>query len=177
MQAANLRITKVALRPVVGIFEAAEFLITVTNDGPHPAPNVIVRDPVPAGLVFTDAQWSQGTIDVATSRWLVGALQPTQSATLRLTATVTAAGTVVNTAAIISSGVIEVDLSDNISSAIVITPEPIHAAVRRRRADADVFAVCDARRVRSPSPTPRPTEDRPTPATSSSPTWRCRRPA
>ena len=71
------------------------------------------------------AQWSQGTIDVATSRWLAGPLQPTQSATLRLTATVTAAGTVVNTAAIVSTGVIEVDLTDNISSAIVITPEPI----------------------------------------------------
>ena len=122
--AANLRIAKVALAPIVGIFEYADFLVTVTNDGPSPATAIVVSDPLPAGLTFVDAQPSQGTYVPGTGAWAVGNLAPTASATLRLTAVVSTAGTVVNTATIVSSGEPDPNPNDDSASASVVTPLP-----------------------------------------------------
>jgi len=123
----NLRVAKTALRPIVGIFEFAEFLVTVTNDGPSPATGVVVTDQLPAGLTFTAARTSQGTYVSTTGVWSVGALGASQTATLHLTALVTAAGTVVNTATL--TGVVEgdPDPSDNEDTAPIVTPLPTAA--------------------------------------------------
>jgi uncharacterized repeat protein (TIGR01451 family) len=120
----NLRIAKVALAPIVGVFEYADFLVTVTNDGPGPATAIVVADTLPAGLSFTSAQTSQGLYTPSTGLWTVGNLGPTDSATLRLTALVTTAGTVLNTATIIGSGEPDPDPNDNSSTAPVVTPLP-----------------------------------------------------
>ncbi len=125
--ATNLRIAKTALRPVVGIFEFAEFLVTVTNDGPGPATGVIVTDRLPIGLTFVSARTSQGDYVSTTGVWSVGALAVSQSATLQLTAIVSAAGTVVNTATITASTEPDPDPSDNVDSAPVVTPLPTAA--------------------------------------------------
>lgn len=118
----NLRVTKVALRPVVGIFEDAPFLVTVTNDGPSPATGVEVTDQLPAGLVFVSAQASQGGYAPASGIWSVGSLAATQTATLQLVARMTTAGTIVNRAVL--TGVVEpeVDPSDNTGTAPISTP-------------------------------------------------------
>ncbi len=123
----NLRVAKTALRPVVGIFESAEFLVTVTNDGPATATGVVVTDQLPAGLTFANAGTSQGVFHGPSGAWSVGTLGDGQSATLRLTALVTTAGTVVNTAMISASTEPDPDPSDNVDTAPVVTPLPTGA--------------------------------------------------
>lgn len=125
--ATNLRLSKVALRPVVGVFEFAEFLITVTNDGPSPATGVVVTDQLPSGLTYQAAQTSQGAYDPSTGLWTVGALAATQSATLQLTAVVGTAGTIVNTARISASNEPDPDPSDDVDTAPIVTPLPTAA--------------------------------------------------
>lgn len=123
----NLRLSKVALRPVVGVFEFAEFLVTVTNDGPSPATGVVVTDQLPTGLTYQAAQTSQGRYDPVTGLWSVGSLAATQSATMRLTAVVGTAGTIVNTARITGVNEPDPDPSDDVDSAPVVTPLPTAA--------------------------------------------------
>ena len=122
--ATNLRVAKTALRPIVGIFEYAEFLVSVTNDGPSPATGVVVTDQLPAGLTFVSARSSQGGYVPATGAWTVGSLAASQTATLQLTAIVNAAGTIVNTVTLTSSVEPDPDPSDNVDTAPVVTPLP-----------------------------------------------------
>lgn len=122
--ATNLRVTKTALRPIVGIFEFAEFLVTITNDGPSPATGVVVTDELPAALSFVSARTSQGDYVAATGVWTVGALAASQTATLQLTAIVNQAGTIVNTARLTASVEPDPDPSDNVGSAPIVTPLP-----------------------------------------------------
>jgi uncharacterized repeat protein (TIGR01451 family) len=55
-QGANLSLTKVASAPSVERGAKIAYQIIVSNSGPAAAENVIVRDPVPAGLTFIDAE-------------------------------------------------------------------------------------------------------------------------
>ncbi|MGQ0463918.1 MAG: Ig-like domain-containing protein [Sporichthyaceae bacterium] len=57
---ANLRLTKVADQPTVQRGQAASYTLTVVNDGPKPATNVVVTDTLPTGLTGT-ATSTQGT--------------------------------------------------------------------------------------------------------------------
>ena len=82
--------------PAVG--EQVTFTVTATNLGPSPATGVRVSDPLPFGLSFVAAAPSQGTYVPGTGAWTVGALAPTEAATLALTARVTQSGAFTNTA-------------------------------------------------------------------------------
>jgi len=82
--------------PNVG--DVVSFLISVTNNGPNDATGVEVADHLPAGLDFVAATPSQGTF--AGGVWNVGALAAGEVAVLLLDATVTAPGSIVNTATI-----------------------------------------------------------------------------
>ncbi len=124
---ANLRLAKIALRPIVGVFDYAEFVVTVTNDGPAAATSVVVTDQLPAGLTFISERTSQGAYTPGSGVWTVGSLAASQSATLQLTALVTTAGTVVNTATITSSGEPDPDPRDNTGTAPVVMPLPTAA--------------------------------------------------
>jgi uncharacterized repeat protein (TIGR01451 family) len=64
------------------------FTITVTNDGPGAANNVVVTEVLPPGLTFVDDTPSQGDYDENTGIWTVGSIDAGASATLRIVATV-----------------------------------------------------------------------------------------
>ncbi len=121
---ANLRLSKVALRPYVAINDFAEFIVTVTNDGPGAATGIVVSDQLPANLLFVEAQTSQGLYTGATGQWTVGTIAASQSATLQITTRVTGAGTTVNRATITGSTEPDPDPSDNTDTATVLTPPP-----------------------------------------------------
>jgi uncharacterized repeat protein (TIGR01451 family) len=94
----DLVLTKVADPSQVMFGMNVTFTLTVSNLGPDTATDVVVMDPLPAGLVFVSATPSQGTYAPASGVWMVGTLPAGASATLQVTATVVVLGSVVNTA-------------------------------------------------------------------------------
>jgi uncharacterized repeat protein (TIGR01451 family) len=72
------------------------YTITVSNHGPDTATNVIVFDPLPAGLVLIAAVPSQGSVNTASGVWTVGTLAYGASAFLHVTAQTAAVGPIVN---------------------------------------------------------------------------------
>jgi uncharacterized repeat protein (TIGR01451 family) len=100
----DLRITKTdSVDPVIA-GNALTYTIVVTNDGPSTATNVNLTDTLPAGVTFTSASSSQGTVTnnagVVTGN--LGTLAPNASATVTLVVGVNAAtrGTITNTASV-----------------------------------------------------------------------------
>ncbi len=121
---ANLRLTKVALRPFLPLDDFAEFLVTVTNDGPGSASGVVVTDTLPPSLVYAESQASQGLFAPGTGQWTIGAIAATDTATLQIRARVIAPGRAVNTATITGASEPDPDPSDNTDTAEVLTPSP-----------------------------------------------------
>ncbi|HEX2912658.1 MAG TPA: SBBP repeat-containing protein [Chloroflexia bacterium] len=94
-----------------------QFTVSATNNGPGSASGVQVLDKLPAGLQYVSSTDSQGAYDPATGYWNVGNLTLGQTATLNVTATVTAPGQITNTA--IKSAENEIDPDSNNDSASV----------------------------------------------------------
>ncbi|RMF04944.1 MAG: DUF11 domain-containing protein, partial [Chloroflexi bacterium] len=97
---ADLGVTKTVDNAAPAPGSVVTYTITVTNNGPDAATGVVVSDTLPAGVSFGTATATTGTYDNNTGDWTVGPLANGASATLNITATVTAAegDTVVNTA-------------------------------------------------------------------------------
>ena len=96
----------------------------VANQGPSPATGVAVTEVLSAGLAFESAAASQGSYDSATGLWTVGSLANGGSAGLTITARVTQAGTVTNTASVTDSDQPDPDPTDNTAS-VTLTTETI----------------------------------------------------
>jgi len=74
--------------PAVG--DNVSFLITVTNNGPENATNVMLTDNLPTGLSYDSDSATAGSYDDTTGVWTIGSLANTTSETLTLTGTVDA---------------------------------------------------------------------------------------
>ncbi|MGN6520930.1 MAG: DUF7507 domain-containing protein [Dokdonella sp.] len=74
------------------------YTITASNGGPNDATGVEITDHLPSGTTFVSATPSQGTY--AGGVWSVGALANGANATLAISATVDAPGSIVNTATV-----------------------------------------------------------------------------
>jgi len=96
---ADLSITKTVdnATPLVG--SNVTFTITVKNSGPGNASGVTVADTLPTGLTYVSSTPS-GAYDSTTHVWTVGTLTNGASAALSITATVTQAGAITNTATV-----------------------------------------------------------------------------
>lgn len=87
---ADLSIGKAASPPNVPQGGNAVFTITVTNDGPGAATNVVVTDPLPASFTFVSATPSQGSCSGTTTvTCTLGTLNAGSSATVTITTTAT----------------------------------------------------------------------------------------
>jgi uncharacterized repeat protein (TIGR01451 family) len=102
---ADLSIAKTTASSTAPNGSTISYTITVTNNGPDAAANVVVSDNLPAGLQFVSAVPSQGTCsgsDPFTCN--LGGLAASASATITLQALVTAtSGTISNTATVTAS--------------------------------------------------------------------------
>ena len=93
---ADLVLRKDAAPTIVAIGGTATYTLRLTNRGPDTATNVVVRDRLPAGVVYVSHRG--GAYDHRTGRWTVGTLAVGRSVTLRITVRVTKPGAIVNRA-------------------------------------------------------------------------------
>lgn len=100
----DLSVQKVADQGDYTIGSEVTYTITIKNDGPSNATNVVVEERIPAGLAFVKTlQASKGTYDSATSRWTISKLNFNESATLRLVFKITSATDNTNKVVIINN--------------------------------------------------------------------------
>ena len=98
VERADLSLTKSVDNATPNVGDPINFTVTVRNDGPNSATNVVVQDVLPTGLTAVSSVSSSGTYNSATGLWTVGTLADGQFETLNLRATVTGAQTLTNTA-------------------------------------------------------------------------------
>jgi gliding motility-associated-like protein len=116
---ADLSLTKTVDNASANVGEDVVFTITVTNNGPSPAQNVVVIDNLPDGFTFVSANPSSGSWSVPT--WTVGDMANGAVATLQITATVNPSGNYTNTASV-TSDTDDPTPGDDVDT-VTITPE------------------------------------------------------
>ncbi|QDV71242.1 Large cysteine-rich periplasmic protein omcB precursor [Rosistilla carotiformis] len=104
----DLVIAKVDQTAPVSAGGTLEYVITVTNNGPSVATNVVVSDTLPTGLTFASGTASQGTVSNVGNAitGLLGTLASGASATITLMTDVASSvsGSISNTATVTSDG-------------------------------------------------------------------------
>lgn len=110
---ANLDIDKILAPGSLTQGATATFVLTATNNGPDPAPNVTVTDSLPPEVTFVSATPSAGSCSGTTTITCnVGTLINGASATVDVVVTLTTPGSTTNTAGV-ASDVADPDTSDN----------------------------------------------------------------
>lgn len=102
-QSIDLSLSKTVNNSAPNVGDSVIFTITTSNAGPSVATNVSVRDVLPAGLTFSTSSPSQGSYNPGNGIWTVGNINPSNSATLTITATVVAEGSRTNVAEVFSA--------------------------------------------------------------------------
>ena len=115
---ADVALTKTVDDPTPALGGTATFTVTVVNNGPDAATGVVVTDLLPAGLTFQSAIASAGSYNFGTGAWTVGNLANGATENLQITAQVTVAGGLVNTATATATEH-DPNLADNSDSATV----------------------------------------------------------
>ncbi|MBI1878087.1 MAG: DUF11 domain-containing protein, partial [Chloroflexi bacterium] len=95
-----LSLSQTVDNPTPYLGEVITFTITISNQGPSNATNVVVSNPLPLGLILSSTMPSRGRYSSDLGLWAVGTITQSESVTLSLVVTVTNAGTVTNTAEI-----------------------------------------------------------------------------
>ena len=108
---ADLSITKADSADPVNPGDDFTYTITVTNQGPLDATNVVVTDVLPAGVTFVSAD--SVDYDEATGAWTVGGLVNSASATLNIVVTAGAETTQVSNTATATADQADPDASNN----------------------------------------------------------------
>ncbi|KQX05372.1 hypothetical protein ASC59_14605 [Leifsonia sp. Root1293] len=120
-EVANLALTKTVSPDPAEAGGPVAFTMTVANDGPSPADDVVVTDPIPTGISVTDATSTQGTCDSDADAvtCTLGTLASGATATVVVTGTSDPGSTEtsVTDIASVSSATSDPDLSDNTAGA------------------------------------------------------------
>lgn len=119
---ADLQVIKNVDNPAPLVGQNIIFSVTVTNNGPNSAVNVVVNDVLPAGLLYVSDNGG-GAYNPITGVWTIGNMLPASSVTLNITATVLTTGSIINLATV-SSDTPDPDLDNNEDEAIIVVPTP-----------------------------------------------------
>jgi len=122
IQTSDIAVVKIVDNATTNVGESALFTITVTNNGPTDATNIIVNDKLPSGYKHVSNLASNGTYDQTTGIWTLGNLENGSEATLQLAAEVLAVGQFGNTASLTSLDQFDNNTDNNESTAAVIAP-------------------------------------------------------
>lgn len=87
---ADLEVTKTVNDPTPAPEDEILFTITLTNDGPYDATNIVVRDQLAFGFTFVEAEATGGDYDALTGFWSLDELISGRTDTLYITAKVEA---------------------------------------------------------------------------------------
>ncbi|HMM68383.1 MAG TPA: hypothetical protein PKC03_15720, partial [Dokdonella sp.] len=117
--AADIALAKSVDNALPNVGENVIFTVTATNNGPSDATGVLVTDGLPAGLAFVSASASQGSYASGSGLWSVGALANGASASLQITASVQATGSISNTATRTGGDQLDLNASNNSASASI----------------------------------------------------------
>jgi uncharacterized repeat protein (TIGR01451 family) len=109
----DLSLTKSVNNATPSFGQSVIFTITLSNSGPDGATGVAVKDLLPAGLGFSSYTATVGSYANATGIWTVGSLAGGSSATLQITATVNAYGSITNTAQVSTADQSDPDSTPN----------------------------------------------------------------
>jgi len=123
--AADLSITKTDSPDPVRVGQQLTYAVTIDNAGLSPATDVSVSDTLPAGVTFDSATPSQGSCSEAsgTVTCSLGTVANGAGASVSITVTPQAAGSITNTATV-SSAVTDPSPADNSASAVT-TVDPV----------------------------------------------------
>jgi large repetitive protein len=124
----SLSMTADVTRPNVG--DDVSFILTLRNAGPNQTSGVAVRDQLPAGLDYQSSTASVGIYDPTGGIWTVGEMAVGATATLQITANVSRAGNLVNTAEVSASSLFDPNSTpnnnapgENDQASVTITPQ------------------------------------------------------
>ena len=120
---ADLAVAKMANKSALEENESVRFTVAVTNLGPNDAQDIRITDLLPAGLVLTNVQPSQGVYTNATGAWALGGLTHGASASLVIdaVASVGSGGLILtNTASVAASSHEDPNAANNSAAAVVI---------------------------------------------------------
>lgn len=107
---ADLSLTKVVDNPQHTVGDIVDFTLTLENDGPGTATNIVIEDQLPSGYTFVSAT-GDGTF--ADSLWTIASLSKNAKASLVLKARVKASGDYLNFAEVIAVDQQDPDSSPN----------------------------------------------------------------
>ncbi len=122
-QAADLRVEKAAPLATVEVGDSFTYVVTLTNDGPTDATDIVIDDEVPAGLSCT-AVTSNGAYSAANGEWTVPTLANDASETLTFSCTAAATGSYTNTATRSESSPVDLNADNDSDAATVAVMAP-----------------------------------------------------
>ncbi len=108
-QLVDVSVTKVADNMTPNIGGQIEFTVTVTNDGPNDATNIVVTDLLESGYEFVSAAPSRGIYEELNGSWTIGNLNNGVTETIIITANVLANGNYTNTAELTDLNEFDID--------------------------------------------------------------------
>jgi len=97
--------------PIPG--ETIHFTISVTNNGLSVFTNVEVNDILPSGYNFVSYTATSGSYSASNGMWLIPTIDQNEQVTMTMAVTVNSTGDYMNTATIVNSVPIDVDLNNN----------------------------------------------------------------
>jgi uncharacterized repeat protein (TIGR01451 family) len=128
---ADIQVTKAVDNAAPALNANVVFTVHAINHGPQDATGVQVTDQLPAGLQFVSSSASQGAYTSGTGVWTVGSVANGVTATLAITAKVTATGAHLNTATKNAEIEFDPNSANNQSSASVNAPPSADIAVTK----------------------------------------------
>ncbi|MHA7832170.1 MAG: T9SS type B sorting domain-containing protein [Flagellimonas sp.] len=109
----DIAVTKTVDELIPEVGEEVVFTVTVLNDGPSSASNVVITDVLASGYQLVNAVPSVGTYNATNGSWVVGNLANGDSETLAVTVQVLSTGNYINTAELTNVAEEDVDSSPN----------------------------------------------------------------
>lgn len=109
----DIFVTKTVDELIPEVGQEIVFTVTVGNDGPSDATNVVVTDILASGYQLVNAVPSTGTYNATNGSWVVGSLPNGSSETLAITVDVLQTGNYTNTAELTNVAENDVDSSPN----------------------------------------------------------------
>jgi uncharacterized repeat protein (TIGR01451 family) len=99
-QQADLQVTKSVNNPAPNVGDTITYTVTLINNGPDTATNVVVRDVLSSGVSFRSSSVTLGSYDPVSGNWIVGTVAAGATGVLTITVLVTSPNPLTNTATV-----------------------------------------------------------------------------